>query len=377
MTRKILLFANTDWYLYNFRRSLAEKLKEEGWDVVLVSPPGEYGPRLQELGFRWIAFPFSTRSTNFLMELVVIYRLIMLYRQELPDFCHHFTIKCVIYGSLAARFSSGPLVVNSVTGMGHIFIDHGLKALLLRPLVRALYRFVFGNSRGRVIFQNSEDMEYFVDSNIVGRDQVRLIRGSGVNTNSFKATAVRASENEQTVSVLFASRIIREKGVFELIEAARRLKAREVDVEFLLAGDLYPENPSSLTLQEMEEIKKEGIVTYLGHQDDIKSLLNACDIVALPSYREGTPRILIEAAAMEKPIVATNIAGCKGLVVNGVSGLLVPVRDAGALAEAIEKLVANRSLREEFGKAGRDIVLREFDESIVIAKTFDVYRELI
>ena len=111
MTRKILLFANTDWYLYNFRRSLAEKLKEEGWDVVLVSPPGEYGPRLQELGFRWIAFPFSTRSTNFLMELVVIYRLIMLYRRERPDFCHHFTIKCVIYGTLAARFSFGPPVL--------------------------------------------------------------------------------------------------------------------------------------------------------------------------------------------------------------------------------------------------------------------------
>jgi len=374
---KILLFANTDWYLYNFRRSLAEKLRSQGWEVVLVSPPGEYGPKMQALGFRWIPFDFSTRSTNPINELAVINRLIGIYRVEKPALAHHFTIKCVLYGSIAARFAGKFPVVNSVTGLGHIFTDSGLKARILRPLVYRLYKFVFGMQNVRVIFQNSEDLSFFVNIDIVHKSLARLIRGSGVNTDIFKPSFPAQEKKENTVSVLFASRILREKGVFELLKAAQILKELGIESNFQLAGDIYPENPSSLSEDEIAKIKQEGLVNYLGHVDNMKDLLAYSDIVVLPSYREGTPRILIEAAAMEKPIVATDIAGCVGIVEHGVNGLLVPVKDAVSLANALEKLIISPELRVKFGKAGREIVLREFDEKIVLEKTFAVYRELM
>jgi len=374
--RKILLFANTDWYLYNFRRSLAEKLRSQGWEVVLVSPPGEYGPKMQALGFRWIPFDFSTRSINPFNELAVIYRLIRIYRSERPSLAHHFTIKCVLYGSMAARFAGKFPVVNSVTGLGHIFTDSGKKARILRPLINLLYRFVFGNHNGRVIFQNSQDLNSFVTSGIVRKSRARLIRGSGVNTELFRPSFSDSQKERDIVSVLFASRILREKGVFEFLEAAQILKDHGVKSHFMLAGDIYPGNPSSLSDDEIAKIKHEGFVNYLGHVDNMMNLLSDSDIVVLPSYREGTPRILIEAAAMEKPIVATDIAGCVGIVEHGVNGLLVPVNDTRSLAKAIEKLIMDPELRIKLGKAGREIVISEFDENIVLKKTLAVYEEL-
>jgi len=371
---KILLFANTDWYLYNFRRSLAEKLRAEGWDVVLVSPPGEYGPKLTALGFRWVSFPFSTRSTNPLQELMVLLRLILLYRRERPDLCHHFTIKCVLYGSLAARFSGCRRIINAITGRGHIFSDSGLTARLLRPVVRVLYRLVHAGRNDRVIFQNSEDRDYFVDNGLVAAEATVLIRGSGVDCERFKST-IAAADPEKKVQVLFASRMLREKGIYELIAAARQLQERQLPVDMLLAGDIYPGNPSSLTKSELEQVSAGGEVTYLGQVEDMPELLAQSDIVVLPSYSEGTPRILIEAAAMEKPIVATDIAGCRGLVENEVNGLLVSVKDSLSLANALERLISDRDLRLRFGRAGREIVLSEFDERIVLARTLAVYAD--
>lgn len=373
---KVLLFANTDWYLYNFRRSLAERLRNEGWQVVLISPPGAYGPKLEALGFRWLPFDFSTGGTNPLAELDVLRRLIALYRDERPDLVHHFTIKCVLYGSLSARMAGSIPVVNAITGLGHIFTDSGFKANLLRPLVKGLYRFVLGASRSRVIFQNEDDLNFFVTNRLVAQGKSRLIRGSGVNCTRFSPTIRPAELSAVPLKILFASRMLREKGIFELLQAARIVKQSGVKVAFLFAGDIYPGNPSSLTASEIAAIKAEEIVTYLGHVDDMLSLLRQADIVVLPSYREGTPRILIEAAAMAIPIVATDIAGCRGLVQDGVNGLLVPVRDAQALAEALLRLISDRELRLTMGVAGREIVLNEFDEKIVLDKTFAVYQEI-
>jgi len=373
---KILLFANTDWYLYNFRRSLAEKLRETGWEVVLVTPPGDYGHRLQELGFRWIPFDFSTSSTNPVAELDVLRRLSTLYRRERPDIAHHFTIKCVLYGSIAARFAGIIRVVNAVTGLGHIFTDPGIKAALLRPFVKLMYRFVLGAGLTRVVFQNEADRDFFTASSLVAHDRTRLIRGSGVNCALFSPVPRRSAEGEGQVRVLFASRLLREKGVMELLAAARAIRSCGMNAEFLFAGDIYPGNPSSLTEREVALITAEGVVTFLGHADDMQALLGQADIVVLPSYREGTPRILIEAAAMAIPIVASDIAGCRGLVQDGVNGLLVPVKDAAALETALKRLIADRGLRQAMGNAGREIVLKEFDERFVLEKTLAVYREL-
>lgn len=372
--KKILLFANTTWYLYNFRLSLAERLRRDGWIVCLVSPPDAYGPRLQELGFRWLPFAFSTRSTNPFNEILVVIRLLILYCREKPDLVHHFTIKCVLYGSLAAFCCGRRPVVNAVTGLGHIFTDTGVKARMLRPFVRFFYRFVLGQKKTRVIFQNEEDQQHFIDSGLVARNRTALIRGSGVNCDLFQPVSFVVEDEQSRKCVLFASRLLREKGLVELLEAARLLREKGIDADFLVAGEIYPENPSSFTAADIIAMQGQGLLNFLGHVDDIRSLLARCDLVVLPSYREGTPRILIEAAAMGKPIVATDIAGCRGLVVDGVNGLLVPVKDVPALARSLEKLLSDSGLLARFGLAGRQIVLESFDEKRVIERTIAVYQ---
>ncbi len=373
---------------------------------MLVSPPGQYGERLKTLDFRWIPVDFSTGGTNPLSELALLARLCRLYREEKPDLCHHFTIKCVLYGSLAARLAGVPAIVNAVTGMGHIFTDPGLKARLLRPSVRGLYRFALGRRGTRTIFQNEEDRGYFVRNRLVEEESTALIRGSGVDCRAYRpgdqsdktsdllsvismprhsrqATAgdqLQASDHPPStdlVKVLFASRLLREKGIFELLDAARALKAAGEEIGFVFAGDIYPGNPSSLTEADLAAIRAEGLVDYRGHVDDMLPLLAESDIVVLPSYREGTPRILIEAAAMARPIVATDIAGCRGLVVHGKNGLLVPTRTVQSLIDALTTLARDPELRRKMGEAGRRIVLEEFDEEIVIGRTMEVYQALI
>lgn len=376
---KILLFANTDWYLYNFRLSLAKKLRDLGCEVVLVSPSGKYGAKLSALGFRWIPFDFSNKGMNPFAELAVLARLIQLYRNERPNLVHQFTIKCVLYGSIAAYVAGRIPTVNAITGLGHVFTDAGIKMRLLKPIVKSLYRIIFSLNRAklRVIFQNTEDSAFFTQNGLVPEYLTQVIRGSGVDCKQFSPISPVTVEGHGRVNVLFASRMLREKGIFELADAVRLLKAKNIDIKLVLAGDVYPGNPSSLTEGEITEICSDSSMQYVGHRDDIRQLLTECDIVVLPSYREGTPRILIEAAAMEKPIVATKIAGCIGLVEDGVNGLLVPVGDAASLAAALEKLVKNRGLRKTMGKAGRKIVLAEFSEEIVLQKTLDVYRQLL
>ena len=376
---KCLLFANTDWYLYNFRLSLADKLRETGFEVVLVAPGGEYGPKMESLGYRWVPFEMRTRSINPLREIAVIMRLILLYRRERPKLTHHFTIKCVLYGTVAARVLGGISIVNSLTGLGYSLIASDRKAKLLRPVVRALCRSVLATSNGRVVLQNTDDRNLLVQAGIVQEHLTRVIRGSGVNTDRFRPSRTKGtSDTSGPVRVLFASRLLKDKGVLELLEAAKTLKEKSLSAEVLIAGSIYPDNPSSLSARDIEEMKNSGHVTYLGHVADMPSLLDSCDVVVLPSYYgEGTPRILIEAAAMEKPVIACDIAGCRGIVNHGTNGLLVRPRDATALAAAIEVLVARPKLREQLGKRGRRIVLDHFSERLVIDQTLKVYRELI
>lgn len=370
---KIILFANTDWYLFNFRLGLAKALREKGHTLILLSPPGHYGDRLRELGFDWRPFPFSTRSTNPLSEVAVIRRLAAFYRAERPDLCHHFTIKCVLYGSLAARLSGNPQVINAVTGLGHLFTDPGLKAKLLRPVVRTLYRLALCGTNRRTIFQNDEDRAYFVTAGLADAGSARLIRGSGVSGEIFRPRE-RREEGGPPVA-LFASRLLREKGVHELLAAVHLLHAAGCPLRLLVAGDLYAENPSSLSPADLATLRATPGVEYLGHVDDIPALLARTDIVVLPSYREGTPRVLVEAAAAGKPIVATDIGGCRGLVEDGINGLLVPVKDAEALANALHTLATDAELRERFGRAGRTIFEQGFTERMVLEKTLAVYRE--
>lgn len=372
---KIVLFANTEWYLWNFRRSLAVALRDAGHDVLLISPDGPYGEKLRALGLRWQPLPMDRRSLNPLREARLLLHLLRLFRRERPALVHGFTIKCAVYGSLAARMVRVPARVNAVAGMGYVFISDSLKARLLRPLVRALLKLALGGRNARLILQNPDDVALFDRAGLVDVSQVRLIPGSGVDCRRFLPDPARVPG--ERLRVLLPARLLWDKGLAEYVQAARLLHAEGRPIDFLLAGDPDPGNPAAVPEADVREWVGQGLVQWLGHVDDMPALLRSVDIVALPSYREGLPKGLIEAAASGCALVTTDVPGCREVVTHDVDGLLVPVRDGDALAKAIARLQDEPALRARLADAGRRKALEQFDERIVIRKTLAVYDELI
>lgn len=371
---KILLFANTDWYLYNFRLSLAEVLRSQGHDVVLLSPSGKYTERLERAGFRCVDFPLERRRMNPFAELKTIAELVKVYRRERPDLAHHFTMKCVLYGSIAARLAGIGAVVNALAGLGLIFSDQRPRTRLLRVIISLMCRLVL--KRTQVIFQNPEDQGAFRKHRLVADHASHLIRGSGVDTDRFKPRS-KARQTDKRY-VLLASRLLWAKGVAEYVEAARRVRAQMPNAIFLIAGASDDGNPDAIPANVIARWKREGDVVLLGHCDDMRELLEKVDLVALPTYYgEGVPRILVEAAASGKPLVATRMPGCTEIVHHGENGLLVPPRDAGALAEAILEILPDDIRRTRLGKHSRQLACDQFAEEIVISRTFDVYQRSV
>jgi glycosyltransferase involved in cell wall biosynthesis len=374
---KCLLFANTDWYLYNFRRSLAAALRDAGHDVLLVSPPGPYGEKLRALGLRWVPAPMHRRSLNPLRELGLLFWLWRLARAEKPQIVHGFTIKCAVYGALIARLT-GAARINAVAGMGYVFISDAPKARLLRPIVRSLMRIALGGARARLILQNPDDVRFFEETGIAPPEQIRLLRGSGVDCSRFLPPAPRLEPAaDEPLRVVLATRMLWDKGVAEFVEAAELLKAEKRNLRFTLAGTPDPGNPATIPEEVLLGWRASGLVEWLGHVDDMPALLASADIVALPSYREGLPKSLIEAAACGRPLITTDTPGCREVVTDDVDGLLVPLRDARALARAISRLQDDPALARRLGEAARTKALAEFDERIVIARTLAVYDEVV
>ena len=371
---KIVLFANTDWYLWNFRRSLAVALRDAGHDVLLISPHGPYGEKLRELGLPWQPVPMDRRSLNPLREAALLLHLTRMLRRERPDIVHGFTIKCAVYGSLAARVAGVPGRVNAVAGMGYVFISHSVKARVLRPVVRALLKLALGGRNARLILQNPDDVALFQHARLVDPAHVRLIQGSGVDCSRFRPDPDRQAGAR--LRVLLPARLLWDKGLAEYVQAARLLHAEGRPIDLLLAGDPDPGNPAAVPEAQVREWAEQRLVQWLGHVDDMPALLRSVDIVALPSYREGLPKGLIEAAASGCALVTTDVPGCREVVTHDVDGLLVPVRDGAALAKAIARLQDDPPLRVRLADAGRRKALEQFDERIVIRKTLAVYDEL-
>lgn len=338
----------------------------------MMSPPGEFGPRIEAAGFRWFPLPMDRRSLNIFSELRLLLKIHQIYKAEKPDVVHNFTIKCVVYGSLAAQLAGIKERINAVTGLGHVFISDTVKARLLRPLVKSLLRLALRGSQSRLILQNPDDVALFTRLGLIEGGRIHLIKSSGVDTDRFTPIA---RERGQRFRVLLASRLLWEKGIQEYVGAARALRVRAEELEFLLAGSSDPGNPSAVPEEDIAQWSKEGLLKVLGYVEDMDALMRTADLVVLPSYREGVPRGLIEAAAMGLPIVTTDAPGCREIVDNGVNGFLVPVKDEQTLAGKIEYLLDNPEVCLHFGAAGRQKVLEEFDEEIVFQKTYAVYQE--
>ena len=373
---KVLLFANTEWYLFNFRLSLFEALRDNGHEVLLVSPPGSYGQQLVNQGFRWIPAPMDRMSLNPLREVRLLLWLIRLVKRERVDLVHGFTVKCAVYGSLAARLSGGKARVGAVAGLGYVFASNDVKARLLRPIVRLMLRLSLGGKRSRLILQNPDDVRLFEQFGLVAGDAVRLIRGSGVDLARFKPRdGVR---EDGPFRVVLPARLLWDKGVGELVEAARLLQSRGRSVEVLLAGKPDSGNPAAVPESDLVGWQDDGVVRWLGQVDDTPALFQSVDAVALPTYyREGLPKSLIEAAACALPLITTDMPGCREVVTHEVDGLIVPIRDPQALADAICRLMDNPALCKRLGDAARSKAVVEFDDQIVIKKTLAVYDELV
>lgn len=373
---RIVLFANTDWYLYNFRRSLALALMTKGYDLLLISPPGPYGQKLRELGLRWEPIPMDRRSLNPLREAGLLVWLVGLFRKERPSLVHGFTIKCAVYGSLAARLAGIPARVNAVAGMGYVFTSNELRARLLRPLVRLFLRVALDGSGARLVLQNPDDVALFTRARLVACNRIRLIFGSGVDCSRF-TEFTSPTRDDRPLRVLLAARLLWDKGLAEYATAARLLRERGRAIQFLIAGMPDYGNPAAVPEARIREWVSEGLVEWLGHVDDMPALFAGVDLVVLPSYREGLPKGLIEAGACGLPLVTTDVPGCREVVTDDVDGLIVPPRDASALAAAIARLQDDPALSARLGAAARRKVLALFDERIVVRKTIDVYEELL
>lgn len=378
MRVKIVLFANTDWYLYNFRLSTALQLKSQGIDVVMVSPSGDFHERFQSHGIGWRELPMDRGSLNPVSEIGVLKRLVALLREERPDLLHSFTLKCAVYGALAARVAGVPAVVNAVTGLGYVFSSDRLKARMLRPVVSMLMRSTLGQGHSRIILQNGDDAAAFETMRLAPSRNIRLIRSSGVNTSRFVPVS-RVSSVRSPLRVLLAARLVWEKGIQEYVDAARLLKQQGRDIEFLLAGTPDPGNPRSVTRAQADSWQDAGDLTWLGHVDDMAQLLRTIDVMALPSYyREGVPKSLIEAAASGIALVTTDLPGCREVVTaDGEDGLYVEPRCAHSLARALARLDDDRELLTRLGIRARQKAMSDFDEKVVVQRTCDVYTELV
>lgn len=369
---KILLVANTDWYLFNFRLSLARRLRAVGADVVLVSPNGKFVSDIVENGFRWIEWNVGRKTTEPLGELSAVRRLADLYQLEKPDLVHHFTIKPVLYGSLAARNANVPALVNSVTGLGYVFLSQNRQGSALRKVVLPLYRLAFGHSNLAVIFENVSDRDQFIQMGLIPEGKTAVVQGVGVDVERFTP----GPEPQGIPVVLFPARMLLDKGLGTLIEAARILKL-DHQVRIVLVGEPDPGNPATVEPEELHAWQDAGLVEWWGFQAAMENIYPLAAVVTLPSLGEGLPTALIEAAACGRAIVATDVPGCREVVENGVSGLLVPPNDAAALAKALGMLLDDPALRIRMGAAGRERVLSQFADQLIIRQILDIYGSLL
>jgi len=371
-----MLVANTDWYLVNFAAPLVHRLRRDGAEVLLVSPPGAHRAALAALGARWEPLAIGRRSIGPVGELATLVALTRLLRRERPELVHGFTLKGVVHGLLAARLAGVGARVATLTGLGWVFTNRAWSARALRPVLRALLRVALAGARTRTIVQNRDDAAALVGAGLVDASSLRRVAGSGVDCTRFQPRrAPRPPDRPWTV--LLVARLLWDKGVGEFVAAARALRATHPTLRLVVAGARDQGNPAAIAPEQLAAWREEGTVEWLGQVDNMPALLAEVDAVALPSHREGLPRSLIEAAACGLPLVASDAPGCREVVRDGVEGLLVPVGDAAALAAAIQRLAADPALAARLGAAGRERTLREFAVPVVVDAVLAVYRELI
>lgn len=357
---KIAIVLNTSWNIYNFRMSFIKSLMAEGHEIHTVAPIDTYTPRLEEAGCTHHHVKMDSRGANPIRDFGLVLEFWDIYRKLKPDVILHYTIKPNIYGTLAASMLKIP-VINNVCGLGTVFLKKGIVSLIAMKMYRWAFRYP-----KKVFFQNAEDKQLFIERNLVPPAIADLVPGSGVDLRRFAPTD---SLKNEKFTFLLISRLITDKGVLEFIDAVKELRSKGVNAHFQVLGPKDPRHKRGIKVSTIDSWIHEGLIEYLGTADDVRQYINKADCVVLPSYREGTPRTLLEAASSAKPIIATDVPGCHHVVVNNYNGLLCKMKDSNDLAEKMETMTRlEDGIRRQMGVNGRKKMELEYSEDLVISK---------
>lgn len=373
LMKKILFVVNSSEFFLSHRLPIAVAAVDEGYEVHVASPGGSGAKQIKSKGLKHHNLVIERSGQNPFRELLLIASLYRLFRKLKPDLVHLITIKPVIYGGIAARAAGIKAVVAAVSGLGTVFMEESGFGAIRRSLVSGLYKISFSQKNLAVIFQNPNDRDALLDSGALELSQVRMIRGSGVDLTQYPCIP----EPTGTPVVVMAARLLRDKGVVEFLEAAQILKARGISAIMRLIGSLDPGNPSSLSGSELEQWERRNVAEILGYRSDIGAQYAAAHIVCLPSYREGLPKGLVEAAACGRAVVTTDVPGCRDAIVPDKTGVLVSKKDSEALANAIQMLIECPGQRLSMGKAGRELAQNVFDIDIIKGQHMAIYKELL
>ena len=370
--RILLIVVNTDWGFLAYRLPIALEAQRLGWQVYVASPDTGDADLIRSAGITHVSLDMSRKGYNPIQELRTLYRFWKLYRDLSPLVVHHVTIKPILYGSIVASILGKSFVVNAISGLGYVFTSLS-RLHPVRFITTLLYQFALNRPNSKTIFQNPDDLNLFVREGMVAKERTRLILGSGVNCSVFSPDSVKTGD----ALVMLPARMLHDKGILEFVAAVTLLKSDFPQLKFVMVGRADEGNPASIPVSQIRAWELSGVIEWWGFQRNMHDVLNRATLVVLPSYREGLPKVLLEAAACAKPIITTDVPGCREIVRHGINGLLVAPKDEVALAEAIRHLLLNPHIAEEMGRKGREIVEKEFSEELVVNQTFEVYETLL
>ena len=376
--KKIIFNITEDWFFLSHFLSRALSAKRNGFEIYVCCNETNKKNVIESYGIKFIRLPYKRASINPLYETYILIRLIFIIINVRPDLVHNVALKPIIQGSIASKLLNVNSVVNAPVGMGYIFTSNSLKARLLKPILIFLLRiFLIAHSgkskRSKVIFENIDDLNYFKSLKAVDSNYACVISGAGVEVDK---TFLERKRKNRIPKVVLIARMLKDKGIYEFFEAFQLLKNKKIKCQFILVGDVDPSNPASIKRSTLEKWKNEKSIEWLGWIDNIEKVLLKTDILCLPSYREGLPKSLVEGAAAGLPLVSTDTVGCREVVIDGHNGFLVPIKDSKALADAIEKLIIDNSLRKSMGKKSFKMASSKFSSSKINSLTLKVYNEL-
>ena len=365
-TKQLFYLVADDRYFCSHRLPLAIAAKKQGYEVTVLTTIGDCQDKIERAGIRVVPINFQRGGVNPFVELKTLWQILLAYRKYRPDIVHHIAIKPVLYGTLCALLTRIPNIINAISGLGYVFTQNHLKALLVRYPMQLAFRLLLNRSSVKTIVQNQDDQQQL--SAFINPKRILLIPGAGVNPDLFSPTE---EPTTPPIKVVLVARMLWTKGVGELIEAARLLHKENIQIQ--LVGDPDEQNPASIPIQALKQWDKEGIITWQGYQSNIAKIYQESHIAILPSYREGLPKSLLEAAACGRPIITCDVPGCREIVKDGYNGILVPMKDSISLVKAIQTLASDKTIRLTMGANGRKRIETEFSEQIINTQVLALY----